>query len=175
MKRYVFELLTQEHDVSGFNCGAEALNMYVRDEAKGDMLLSLNRTYVLIDREEEDSSKAIIGYFALRAESIYVNDLQNRGYQDATLVPVVELSFLARDKRVMGQGFGDVLLVQAMRCVQEAAKHIGIGGIHLTATMQGRPLYEKYGFINLVNLSESTRMMFLPISDLNITEAEDDE
>ena len=58
----------------------------------------------------------------------------------------MELSYLARHINRRKQGMGDILLTRALRHVADAAEWVGIAGVSLAFTQEGKPLYEKFGF-----------------------------
>lgn len=81
---------------------------------------------------------AVAGYFTLKAEAYYSPGSPN--------VPVVELAYLARHVRLRGEGIGPILLLQSFRVVQRVSGMIGVAGMQLSPTQEGRRLYERFGF-----------------------------
>lgn len=130
-----------EHVVSGFECGHQYLNVFLRDQALDETQRDISRTYLLLERSA--GTFVLAGYFTLHADSIYRERSVGAG---TYLFPLVYLSALARDVRYKRQGVGDVLLFEAFRCVVEAANVVGVAGIHLDTTREGRSLYEEHGF-----------------------------
>lgn len=120
------------------------------------MKQDLSLTYVLLDASI--SPPTIAGYFTLRADSYYPEDPQG-----VHSIPVVELAYLARDISRRGQGIGDYLLLEALRKVKEAADLIGIAGLHLAYTDEGKTLYDRYNF-GEHPLSYRTDLLFLSIN-----------
>src|SRR5438128_1892829 len=133
--RFVLEHLSPRHILADFKSGSAFLDWYLANLAKTEEETDMGRTYVLIDHDLPDS---VAGYFTLKAESYYIPGSPN--------VPVVELAYLARDVRYTGQEIGQLLLMQAFRIVNSVSAEIGVTGIQLSPTEQGRRLYERFGF-----------------------------
>jgi len=150
----------EHHDVSLFDCQNTYLNYYLKEKALEETTHDLSRTFVLLDRITS-SKPALVGYFTLRADSYYFS---TGGSQDQTIIPVVELIALARHISRRGEGIGDYLLIEALRNVVEAAEHIGIAGIHLSYTAEGKTLYERYNFGQ--HPSYGAHLLFLPITHI---------
>ena len=104
-----FELLdTKKHNRKNFNCGVDALNVYLQRFANQDQKRSLTKVYVLVEQNE------IIGYYTLSAHSVLRDDLpadtSSGSYGE---VPFLLLGRLAVDKRYQGKGFTDALIAHA--------------------------------------------------------------
>lgn len=140
--RRVFERITEQHDVSQFDCQNTYLNDFLRNKALTEAREDLSRTFVLRDRALP-ASESIVGYFTLRADSITYPREDRRG---SVFFPLVELAYLARHIKCRGQGIGGILLEEAFEEVALASGHIGIAGMHLSFTDDGKRLYEEYGF-----------------------------
>jgi hypothetical protein len=138
-RSYSVELLNGRHDISNFACGNSFLDAYLIGGALEDQRADNARTYVLLDTAEHPEVQ-VSGYFTLKAESYYVNP--------GKTVPVVELAYLARHirKRSTKPRIGPLLLIQAFRIAAAASDLIGISGMQLAATMEGRRLYEEFSF-----------------------------
>jgi GNAT superfamily N-acetyltransferase len=136
--QYLLERLAAHHSVSEFRCQAVVLDQYLQNNALADQTNDLARTYVLVDPDAVPRL-AVAGYFTLKAESYYMPDGQ-------PTVPVVELAWLARHQRLRGQGIGPILLLQALSIVERVAEFIGVAGVQLAPTREGRRLYERFRF-----------------------------
>lgn len=100
-----FELLNSSHVVSGFVCGNSYLDTYLRSYTLQDNIANQARTYVCRDLGAP-ASQAIAGYFTLRADAFYT--------EDNHVVPVVEITHLARHFSRKGQDWGNVLLSELL-------------------------------------------------------------
>ena len=141
-KPYSLERLTERHSVAAFDCQNTYLNDFLKTKALAEAKEDLSQTFVLRDRSLP-ASESIVEYFTLRADSVTYPREDRRG---SIFFPVVELSCLARHIKCWGEGIGGILLEEAFEEVALASKHIGIGGIHLAFTDEGKRLYEAYGF-----------------------------
>ena len=126
-----FEVITAQHDVSRFNSHDAYLDYVLREKALDYTVRDLARTYVLLEHDE------VIGYLTLQADSIAGEQIS---------MPLVHVLFLARNYSHRGRGLGDVLLLEALRQTVIASEVIGVAGIYLAYTAEGKRLYDKYGF-----------------------------
>jgi GNAT superfamily N-acetyltransferase len=78
-------------------------------------------------------------------------------------VPVVYLAYLARDKRRHGQGYGDILLVEALRRTLLTAEQIGIIGLYLYSLPEGISLYRRFGFLSF---TDDPQKLFLSVNSI---------
>ena len=125
----LFEHLNpKKHDRKSFDCGVEALNLYLQRGANQDQRRSLTKIYVLAEREH------VIGYYSISAHSVLrgnlPDDITLASYKD---VPFLLLGRLAVDKEFQGQGYGDALIFHAFTTTLDAAKKVGILGMVVEA------------------------------------------
>jgi ribosomal protein S18 acetylase RimI-like enzyme len=154
--RFRLDLIAEHHDVASFDCHNTYLSQFLREKAIVETHQDLSLTFVLLDASF--APPAIVGYFTLRADSYYPENTQS-----VHSIPVVELAYLARDITRRSQGIGDYLLLEALRKVKEAADLIGIAGLHLAYTDEGKKLYDRYNF-GEHPLSYRTDLLFLSIN-----------
>lgn len=162
--KYAVQKMAKHHDVSSFDCQNTYLNSFLKDKALAQSQRDISVTFVALDLTA--SNPAVIGYFTLRADSFYP---ENR--QDGDIIPVVELVALARDRTYRGQGVGDYLLISTLQNVQQAAELVGIAGLHLLPTEEGRRLYNRYQF-DEHPLSYRTDLLFLPMNVIRLIVSE---
>jgi GNAT superfamily N-acetyltransferase len=117
MKRIRLEPLSAApglHDRSRFNCGDEALNIYLKTQASQDM----RRGFAQVIVGTVPGSDKIVGYYTLSAASVNLNDVDG-AWRDKLprygQIPAVLLGRLAVTEEVQGQGLGELLLVDAIR------------------------------------------------------------
>ncbi|MEW6237126.1 MAG: GNAT family N-acetyltransferase [Candidatus Omnitrophota bacterium] len=153
-----FESLNpQKHNRKAFDCGVDALNLYLQKFANQDQKRSLTKVYVLADGVK------IIGYYSISAHSVPLDNLpeeQKAGkYND---LPFLLLGRLAVDKTYQGRGYGDVLIFHAFKTTLHAAETIGIMGIVVDAKDEkAASFYEGFGFMRL---SGNRKRLVLPLS-----------
>lgn len=157
----LFEHLNpKRHDRKTFDCGIEALNLYLQRGANQDQRRSLTRVYVLADGEQ------VIGYYSISAHSVLrdnlPDDIKLASYKD---VPFLLLGRLAVDRNFQGQGFGDALIFHAFRTTLEASEKVGILGMAVEAKNEAAAsFYERFGF---VRLKGTRNRLVLPLSSMD--------
>lgn len=151
---------TSKHDRKSFDCGVEALNLYLSRYVNQDQKRSVTRCHVLSD------GGRIIGYFTLAGHSVTRENLPESRklgiYED---IPFLLLGRLAVDKEFQGKGYGDALLYHAFRLTKDAAKAYGIYGIIVEAKNEEAALfYQGFGF---KPLKGQALKLVLPLSAVN--------
>ena len=91
------EKISVHHDevVSGFDCGNEEINYYLKEKAYIDYDCV---THLILS----DDSQICMGYFSLSCAAVYMND----GYKIHTK-PAVEIKYFAIDKKYQGVKLND--------------------------------------------------------------------
>jgi GNAT superfamily N-acetyltransferase len=119
---YRVKPLSGDDDLESFDCGHDALNVWLREHAWRATGQG-TRTYLLI----EDNSGAVVGYFALAPHLVEREELpRSVGRGGPSRIPAILLAKLALDTRLQGRGLGAELLTHAMVTIIEAAR--GAGG-----------------------------------------------
>lgn len=137
------EPLGPAHQLDGFDCGVESLNEYLRRFALGDLAAGKSRTYVIARGER------VVGYFSLAMSSVSLQDATERvaAGQGGQPIPAILIGRLAIDKVEQGRGFGEALLVEALRKSVAAAQIIGARAVFAHALDEhAKSFYLKYGF-----------------------------
>lgn len=121
------------YDITGFDCGEEALNTFLKEHLKRQHDGQILRGYALVSG---DTVPRLLGYYTLSGSCFERGMLPSKTqqkkipYQNA---PSVTLGRLAIDKSVQGQGWGEMLVAHAMRVVWGASKAVGIYGLFVEA------------------------------------------
>lgn len=115
--------LTNEHDLTEFDCGEEGLNAWLRERAlKNESRFS--RTYVVC------SGYAVVGFFCISAGSVDRASAPGKVRRNAPdSIPISVIGRLAVDRRYSGKGLGADLLSDALRRIAVASQSIGIGAV----------------------------------------------
>src|SRR5438477_9595683 len=121
--KYIVEPLDrQKHDRAAFSSGVAPLDTYLKNQASQDAKRKVAVTYIL----REQNSNVIIGYYTMSAASIETARLPEditRRLPRYDALPAMLLGRLAVDERYRGQGFGEYLLVDALkRCLNLSQK-----------------------------------------------------
>ena len=114
--------LDRSHDLSAFDCGAPALDDYLRRYAWQNHQNRSARTYVTTTRDNR-----VVGYYTLAAGSVRRDDTPPRVAkgQGNYPLPVILLARLAVDRTQQGKGLGAALLKDALLRAAQAADLIG--------------------------------------------------
>lgn len=162
---YITETLNADHNRSGFQCGIDQLDTYIRKISKQDMKRFLSVVHVLT----QDNTNTVIGYYTLSSlhipRSILPDDVIKKlpkGYHDC---PATLLGRLAVDKNHQGQKLGETLLIDALKCTYDLTKtQIGSMAVAVDPiNKRAETFYEHYGFIRLPD----RKRMFLPMKTIS--------
>ena len=151
-------LITEEHDLSQFDCEKPSLNDWLRRHAlKNDGRAS--RCFVVC------SSRVVVGFYCLSAGSVEHADVPRALKQQMPpLIPVFVLGRMAVDKNYQKQGIGPALLKDALLRSASAAKEIGARAILVHAIDRDViPFYVKYGF---QVFPEGSQTLFMPMEQI---------
>lgn len=154
------ELLGKHHDREAFDCGENALNLFLQRTARQHIQKGLSRTFVLVDREQPS---VIIGFFTLILCEVQVDCLPPRWAKKyPAIVPGVKLARLGVSKDCQGQGIGSILLVEAMKRALVIAENAGVIGLFVDGKSEGvKGFYQRFGF---EGTKEHPLLLFLPLS-----------
>jgi GNAT superfamily N-acetyltransferase len=152
------------HDRASFDCGAPALNLYLRNYALQNQKRGIVRNYVTTRKD----SKVVAAYYSLVYSSLdqkrlpakVIKGLLNRGQRKYD-IPIMLLARLAVDRREQGQGLGKALLKDAILRTMQAAEIAGLKLLLVHAKDQGAAdFYQKHGFEPVV---DDPLQLFLPV------------
>ena len=157
------EPLGKIHDRAAFYCGSDELDTYLRERASQEARKQISTSFVLV--EEGDNS--VIGYYSLSATSILLDDLPEKTAKKLPRYPDVPATLLGRlavDMHHKGRGYGEVLLVDALRRAFQAATDVASYAVVVDSKDdQACLFYEHYGFIRF---PDHALRMFLPMQTI---------
>jgi predicted N-acetyltransferase YhbS len=131
------------HDLSAFDCGAPALNDYLRKYALPNQQGQAARTYVAC------RGRRVVGYYTLAAGSVRPDETPARVVKGLARhpVPVVLLARLAVDRTEQGKGLGAGLLKDALLRATQAAEVIGCRAVLVHAKdAAAKAFYQRFSF-----------------------------
>jgi len=147
--KLTIQVLEKKHEKSSFDCGYSMLNDYIKKQAKQDVNRDLSACFVLIDERD-----VVKGYYTLSANSIRREDFPDElkrkmppGYTD---FPTTLLGRLAIDNSLKGQGYGAILLLDALNRSLKTSESVGTLAVVVDPIDEkAQNFYSKYGFILL--------------------------
>jgi ribosomal protein S18 acetylase RimI-like enzyme len=158
------EPLGPHHAREAFTCGSDALDVFLKRQARQEQDRNVSVCWVLPDPNEPGR---IRGYYTLSAYSVKLTELPENvkkrlpKYED---MPAALLGRLAVDSNYRGQGLGEHLLLDAMQKVLTASETMGTLVLVVDAKDQGAAaFYQHYGFISFP--SQELRL-FLPVATI---------
>lgn len=154
------QALTGGHDRSGFDCGVEALNLWLRQTALQHQTKGISRTFVAVPTDKaaardyreagyaDVGDTTILGFFTLASAFVLTDDLAPAlAKRYPRQIPVTRLGRLAIRSDLHGQGLGQLLLADAVTRSRIAALSVGSAGIFVDAkNARAARFYAQYGF-----------------------------
>jgi GNAT superfamily N-acetyltransferase len=160
------ETLGPQHDKlrAAFSCGVDALDRYLREQAKQDARKRVAAPYVLLSEDGR-----IAGYYTLSADRIRGDDLSPELVKTLKLprydaFPATLIGRLACDLSFKGRGLGDVLLADALEVALRASQTIASVAVLVDAKDENaRRFYRDFGFLSF---PEESKRLFIPMQTI---------
>jgi GNAT superfamily N-acetyltransferase len=152
--------LQEDHELNDFQCGVEALNLYLKQYARQSQKREGTRTYVVLKDNE------VIGYYTLVFGAIEWRDAPDSVKKGLGKypIPVLIIARLAVDQKWSGKGLGGGLLVDALQRALIASEIAGLKAIVVDAkNKEAISFYEKHGFRAF---SGKINRLFITITEL---------
>jgi GNAT superfamily N-acetyltransferase len=147
--------------LAGFDCGKTTLNAFLHTTAVFNQQAGASRTTYL---HPPDDSDTVVGYYSLALAVVDQQELPARVRRRLIQQPLQAVPLLARlavDRRFLGRGFGERLLIAALAELLQVCDRAGSPVIAVTPIdEQAAAFYRKYGFVQL----EGAKHMFLRTS-----------
>lgn len=156
-------------NVRTFDCGKDAINVYLRRYAAKNMALNLNRTFVLPYTTEDSSDKPqVAAYYTLAHQTLVREELPDPSRLPRYPVPVILLAQLGIDQRFRGQGLGAKTLVYALRhAYQIASNPKGLPAMGVVLDVldhDALAFYQSFEFF--LPLTDNPMKLFVPMASL---------
>jgi GNAT superfamily N-acetyltransferase len=155
--------LNPTHDRTGFECGVDALDRYLKSQAKQDSKRRIARVFVAT---KPDNPSSVIGYYTLSTLSIELNQLPEKLARKLPRhqVPAALIGRLAVSKAAQGQGIGKMLLADAIKRTLAVGDQIAIYAMVVDVIDDSvKGFYEQFGF---TQLSDDSPRLFLPLKSI---------
>lgn len=157
------EPLGKKHIRAAFSCGYVELDTYIKERASQEAKKQISAPFVLVEKGDN----TVIGYYSLSATSILLDHLPGKtakklpGYPD---VPAILLGRLAVDTPHKGKGYGEVLLIDALRRSFQATADVASFAVVVDAKDdRSRTFYQHYEFIAF---PDNELRLFLPMQTI---------
>ena len=113
------------HERSGFSCGTERLDNFLRLSARKQQKDDFTRVFVAV----AEGSPKILGYYALNAHAVATGELgadRPRRVPNTGSIPALYLSMIAVDRSWQGKGLGSDLAIDALGRALNVAGEVGL-------------------------------------------------
>lgn len=154
--------LQPEHLAAGFRCGKHPLDDFCARHALTNDHAGICRVYVLRRSEaDRQTLPPVLGFYTLSMASVTADSLTPvlREKLPRYPLPVALIGRLAVDERAQGRRLGEVILLDALRRVLDAAEVVGCMGVIVDAKDDGAErFYAKYDFETITAESWPHRM-----------------
>ena len=154
------EPLGRQHDRTAFHCGADALDRYLKQQARQDADKRVAAPFVAVN----PPNTRVLGYYTLSASVVTLTDLPDeltRKLPRYPQLPVTLLGRLAVDQSARGQRLGEHLLLDALHRSRTHADEIAAMAVVVDAKDENAAaFYRHYGFIPL---QAQPRRLYVPM------------
>ncbi len=156
------ETLKKEHDRSGFDCGIEALNLFLQNIARQHIVKGISKTFVII---EDTHQIEVLGFFTLAFCEIVVEKMPHKyARKYPSKAPGAKLARLAVDIKFQRKGYGAMMIMNAIERVITVSENLGIIGFFVDAKdNDAKAYYEQFGFMPF---PDNPLELFIPLETL---------
>lgn len=157
------EALSPKHDRAGFQCGVDALDLYLKKQARQDIKRHISRVYVAA---KSISPKNVVGYYTLSSLSIDFKQLPEDLSKKLPKhqIPAALIGRLAVNLNAQGYGVGRMLLADAIKRTLAVSDEIAIYAMVVDAIDKvAQHFYEQFGFIPI---GDDSLRLFLPLKSV---------
>lgn len=149
LTRITVEPLGRQHDRTAFRCGENALDRYLKQQARQDAEKRAAAPFVAVSQP----ATHVLGYYTLSASVLTLADLPDdlaRKLPRYPQLPVTLLGRLAVDQNTRGRGLGEHLLLDALNRSLNHADQIAAMAVVVDAKNEAAAaFYRHYGFHTL--------------------------
>ncbi len=156
----VVEALAGRHDRTRFDCGIDALDQYLKRQARQDADRYIAAPFALV----EPPGARVLGYYTLSASNVDAGRITPelaKKLPRYPQLPVTLIGRLAVDSQLKGQGCGEYLLMDALhRSLQHAAE---ISAMAVVVDAKDDAAAAFYRHFSFVPLQAHARRLYLPM------------
>jgi GNAT superfamily N-acetyltransferase len=160
-KSLIFDVLNKFHDHSDFSCGIEALDVYLKCRAGQEFRRHVAFPYVMTFKGEVQ----VRGFYTLSAYSVPFESLPSKLAKLTRYdrIPSLLIGRLALDEDLHGQGYSQLLLMDALRRIARSKDFAVMLVIVDSKDQQAADFYAHFGFMPLNN---DSKRLFLPFKTI---------
>ncbi|MCH8098302.1 MAG: GNAT family N-acetyltransferase [Proteobacteria bacterium] len=158
---WLIEPLGRHHDRAAFSCAKPALDRYLKSQAGQDARRHIAAPFVLVGTP---GGKTVLGYYTLSAVGIELGDLPQDVAKKLPRYPIVPATLLGRlavDRRYRGQGFGEILLMDALHRSFTQSSEIAAAAVLVDA--MDEDAWRFYRHFDFIPFPERRDRLFLPM------------
>lgn len=148
------------HDRDAFDCGVAALNDYLKKQAFQHLKRGVCTIFVLTN---DAAPERILGFYTLSNSQIARSDLDEQAARRLPRhpVPTITLGRMGIHQEEQGNGYGAILLVDAIQRCARVSQEVGVHAIIVDAKEdQAKAFYEHFSF---TELPEHPMRLILPM------------
>ena len=123
--KIVYERLDKTlHDREDFDCGESLLNDFLLKQATQRQKRHDAVTHVAVQLYNDKYPKKILGFYTLTNNALFYSSFPNQHVKilpELQAVPSVKIARFARNKRYTNPGFGEHLLIDALKYIYKMA------------------------------------------------------
>lgn len=157
---YIFETLSEDHDLSKFECECDDLNDFLKKDALKQQKEKLNLTKLITCDGE------IIGFVSLLSDSIklkIINDnsvkltiKEKLNISENNRIPAIKIGRFAIDKKYSGQGLGSHILKSIILNIKDISeKEVGLRFIVVEGYASAYTFYVEHNNFNSLKKDEN--------------------
>lgn len=158
MANSIQALDSQYHRIHDFCCGEPELDRWLQTMASQHRKRHISSTFVCVS---DDQPERVIGYYALTVSEITRNAVPDLLRKFPMIIPVVKLGRLAIDQAFQGQGYGKILLADAL--YRAASQVAGVGMVVDALNPKAAAFYQSLGFSRF---ADDDLKLFYPLSKM---------
>ena len=166
------EKLTDNHNLTSFDCGDVDLNEFLTDDAIPFQEKRIATTYIVIITDR------VAAYFSLLNDKVSRTDVSKSAWRKLKKLfahskhrsnyPAIKIGRFAVCKDFASQGLGSVIMDAIKQSVNEKSQYSAFRFLTVDAYISAIPFYLKNGFIEMLSEQENdtTRTMYFDMLNL---------
>ncbi len=166
------EKLTDNHNLTSFDCGDVDLNEFLTDDAIPFQEKRIATTYIVIINDR------VAAYFSLLNDKVSRTDVSKSAWRKLKKLfahskhrsnyPAIKIGRFAVCKDFASQGLGSVIMDAIKQSVNEKSQYSAFRFLTADAYISAIPFYLKNGFIEMLSEQENdtTRTMYFDMLNL---------